>query len=76
MENQLSLPKGLLVRGTSYFFQARIPKRFQQHYPKPVIRLNLPTDSLKEAVRLVHRHWSELHEEFALIDSTGSRTTV
>ena len=74
MENQLPLPKGLLVRGNSYFFQARIPKQYQQHYPKIVIRVNLPTDSLKEAVRRVHHRWSELHEKFELIDSTGSRT--
>lgn len=33
----------------------------------------LPVDNRLEVIRLVHARWAELHEEFARIDSTGSK---
>lgn len=69
----MALPKGLLPRGNFYYFQARVPKQYQAHYPKPLIREKLPADNLKEAVRLTHERWAQLHQEFARIDATGSK---
>ncbi|MDT7849903.1 hypothetical protein Q9292_09795, partial [Methylophilus sp. VKM B-3414] len=45
--------QGLLERSNGYYFQARIPKQYRQHYPREVIREKLPTDNRKEAIALV-----------------------
>lgn len=65
--------QGLLERSNGYYFQARIPKQYLQHYPKAVIREKLPTDNRKEAIALVRKRWAALHEEFERIDATNSR---
>lgn len=72
MEN-MALPKGLLIRSNGYYFQARIPKRYLSHYPKQTIYDKLPVETRQEAIKLVHERWAELHQQFALIDSSGSK---
>ena len=69
----MSLPKGLLVRSNGYYFQARTPNQFLSYYSAPRIYIKLPAATLKEAVRLVHDKWSDLHQEFARIDATGTK---
>ena len=71
MEN-MALPKGLLIRGGKYTFQARIPKQYLAHYPKATIYEKLLTENRTEAIKLVHDRWAKLHQDFARIDSTGS----
>jgi hypothetical protein len=65
--------QGLLERSNGYYFQARIPKQYRQHYPREVIREKLPTDNRKEAIALVRKRWAALHEEFERIDLTNSK---
>lgn len=65
--------QGLLQRGNSYYFQARIPKKYLTHFPQALIREKLPTESRNEAVSLVRKRWAALHEEYERIDLTGSR---
>lgn len=72
MEN-MALPKGLLIRSNGYYFQARIPKKYHSHYPSPTIYNKLPVDNRQGAIKLVHEKWAELHQEFARIDSTGTK---
>lgn len=69
----MARPKGLTKRGNSYFFQARIPKQYLAHYPKPILREKLEAETLKEAELLTHERWASLHQEFQRIDTTGSR---
>ena len=64
----MALPKGLLIRGSSFFFQARIPKQHQKHYPTAVIRDKLHVANITEAVVQVHECWAKLHQEFATYD--------
>lgn len=45
--------QGLLERSNGYYFQARIPKKYLQHYPKQLIREKLSTDNRKKAIVLV-----------------------
>lgn len=73
----MALPKGLLIRPNGFYFPARIPKQYLSHYPKAIIYEKLvvdklPVDNRQEAIKLVHERWAQLHQEFALIDSTGS----
>lgn len=70
--------QGLLERSNGYYFQARIPKKYLQHYPKQIIREKLPTDNRKEAIALVRKRWATLHEEYERIDATQSKykTTI
>lgn|GEM_PF-931350 len=75
MDN-MSLPKGLLNRPNGYYFQARIPKAYLSHYPKPLIYEKLQAVTLKDAIRLVHERWAELHQEFKRIEETGSRESA
>lgn len=72
MDTQLAKPKGLLKRGNSYFFQARIPKKYSEHFPKSLIQEKLPTDSYAEAVRIVLQKWVDLNKKFTLIDSISA----
>ena len=69
----MALPKGLLIRPNGYYFQARIPKQYLTQYPKSSIYVKLLTDTREEAIRMVHQKWVELHNEFTLIDATGSK---
>ena len=55
-------PKGLLIRPNGFYFQARIPKQYQSHYPKATIydKLvvdKLPVDNHQEAIKQVHERW-------------------
>ena len=70
--------QGLLKRANGYYFQARIPKKYLQHYPKQIIREKLPTENRKEAVAIVRKKWAELQEQFDRIDLTNSKlkTTI
>lgn len=70
--------QGLLERPNGFYFQARIPKKYQSHYPSVVLRENLFTSNRKEAIGLVRKRWAELHEEFKRIDQTQSiyKTTI
>ena len=72
----MALPKGLLIRSNGYYFQARIPKKYHSHYPSLTIYDKLPTDNRKDAERMVYDRWHQLHQEFLLIDSTGSTFNV
>lgn len=65
--------QGLLERSNGYYFQARIPKKYLQHYPNALIREKLPTDNRKAAIVLVRKRWAALHEEFERIDLTDSK---
>ena len=69
----MALPKGLLIRSNGYYFQARIPKRYLSHYTSPTIYDKLPVETRQAAERMVHERWARLHQEFELIDSTGSK---
>ncbi|MGZ5140754.1 MAG: DUF6538 domain-containing protein, partial [Burkholderiales bacterium] len=40
---------GLLTRGNTYYFQARIPKDCTHHFTKPFIRERLTATTLTEA---------------------------
>lgn len=53
---------GLLKRGDSYFFQARIPKDCQEQIGKEVVREKLPANSLAEAKAQVRQKWAALHQ--------------
>lgn len=75
MDN-MALPKGLLIRSNGFYFQARIPKKYLSHFPLSRIYEKLNVENLTDAIRLVYQKWAQLHQEFALIDSTGSRTKV
>jgi integrase len=70
--------QGLLERSNGYYFQARIPQKYLQHYPKQLIREKLPTDNRKEAIALVRKRWATLQEEYERIDATNTRykTTI
>lgn len=72
----MALPKGLLIRANGYYFQARIPKQYLLHYPRTTIYEKLLTDNRKDAVRLVHARWAELHAEFERIDSTNNKANT
>lgn len=72
MTADMSKTPGLLKRSNAYYFQARIPKDCQAHYSREFIRESLGTLDKAEAVRLVHKRWLELHEEFDRIRKTGS----
>jgi hypothetical protein len=75
MEMENMAPAQRMPNG--FYFQARIPKQYQSHYPKATIydKLvvdKLPVDNRQEAIKLVHERWAELYQEFERIDSTGS----
>lgn len=53
---------GLLIRGTTYYFQARIPKDCQQQIGRQVVREKLPASSLAEAKAQVRQKWAALHQ--------------
>ncbi len=72
----MAAPRGLLKRPNSYYFQARIPKDCSTHYAKSLLRECLNTLDKTEAVRLVHKRWLELHDEFERIRKTGSRFRI
>lgn len=63
---------GLLIRGTSYFFQARIPKDCVEFFPKAVLREKLSATSLTEAKAQVRQRWADLEATIARIRATGS----
>ncbi len=53
---------GLLIRGSSYFFQAKVPKDCQHQVGKQVIREKLPASSLVEAKAQVRQKWVDFHQ--------------
>lgn len=64
---------GLLIRGDSYFFQARIPQDCQHQIGKQVVREKLPASSLAEAKAQVRQKWVDLHQR---LDQIRSGTTA
>lgn len=60
---------GLLIRGGSYFFQARVPKDCRQQFGKEVIREKLPANSPAEAKAQVRQKWAAFHQRIDQIRS-------
>lgn len=65
---------GLLIRGTSYFFQAKVPKDCQRQFGKQVVREKLPASSLAEAKALVRQKWVAFHQRVDQLRSGPSAT--
>jgi integrase len=74
MDNTLTSLTGLLKRGSTFYFQARVPVDCQAHYPKAIIKERLPANDLATAKALVVQRWTELHAEYARIRATGSKS--
>jgi integrase len=76
MDSIMTSTQGLLERGNSYYFQARIPKAYSAYFPTLIHREKLATNNRKEAIALVRRHWARLHDQFDYIDTNGNSPTV
>lgn len=57
--NKMCKQIGLLRRGNTYYFQARIPKDCVQFFDKPYIRERLTATRLAEAKAKVRQKWVE-----------------
>lgn len=70
--DEMCKQNGLLQRGTTFYFQARIPKDCLKHFPKPVIRDKLTATTHAEAKAQVRQRWADLEAIIARIRTTGS----
>jgi hypothetical protein len=68
MADDMCKQNGLLLRGKTYYFQARIPqeirKEFSADFPKPVHREPLTAATLMEAKAQVRQKWAALEARF------------
>lgn len=75
MAKQMGTQQGLLVRGTAYYFQARIPKNLLPLFPegtKQIARKKLTAKTLLEAKQQVQQRLADLNEKIHLARTTGS----
>lgn len=75
----MAYPPGLELHGSSWRVNKRVPKKLLQHYaPHTILRFNTGCAGKREAASIAWRWLSEVQEEFARVEKTGSklRTTL
>jgi hypothetical protein len=69
---EMCTQNGVLLRGKTYYFQARIPEDCRKFFPKAVIREKLLTKDRAKAKAQVRQKWADLEFTIERIRSTGS----
>lgn len=61
----------LLIRPEGFYYQRRVPRDLQQHYPSPRIRESLGTAEPREAARLIQRINSKHEADWRALREKG-----